>query len=41
MAAFDEQLDERDVRAILAYLRTWWQPDQREFQGEVTLEPCD
>lgn len=40
MPAFDRTLDEDDVDAILAYIRTWWEPDQREFQAEITEANC-
>jgi carbamoylphosphate synthase small subunit len=33
-------LDEEEVEAILAYIKTWWEPDQREFQDEVTEQVC-
>jgi mono/diheme cytochrome c family protein len=41
MPAFDRRLTEDDVHAILAHLRTWWEPDQRERQAEVTEQSCD
>ncbi len=40
MPAFGEQLDEADVDAILAHIKTWWEPDQRAFQAEVTEMAC-
>lgn len=40
MPAFDNTLDEDDVEAILAHIRTWWEPDQREFQAEITEANC-
>jgi mono/diheme cytochrome c family protein len=40
MPAFRNQLDEEDVMAILAHIRTWWDPDQQEFQAEVTERVC-
>lgn len=40
MPAFRGQLSEQDVRAILAYLKTWWTPQQRDFQRRVTEAQC-
>ena len=41
MPAFSDELDEADVDAILAYLKTWWEDDQREQQERVTEQVCD
>jgi mono/diheme cytochrome c family protein len=40
MPAFGDRLSEADVHAILAYIKTWWEPDQREFQAGVTDQAC-
>lgn len=40
MPAFEDELSEEEVAAILAYLKTWWTDDQREFQAEVTEAEC-
>ncbi len=40
MPAFKGALAEEDVQAILAYIKTWWVDDQREFQARVTQEAC-
>jgi len=40
MPAFGERLSEEEIEAILAYIKTWWEPDQREFQAEVTDQVC-
>jgi mono/diheme cytochrome c family protein len=40
MPAFGDRLSDDDVRAILAYLKTWWKPDQRQSQEEVTARSC-
>jgi len=40
MPAFGDQLSEEEVEAILAHIKTWWEPDQREFQAEVTDQLC-
>jgi mono/diheme cytochrome c family protein len=36
MPAFKDKLSEDDVRAILAYIKTWWTEDQRKQQQQVT-----
>ena len=41
MPAFGDRLTEDDVEAILASIQTWWEPDQRAFQAEVTEQLCD
>lgn len=41
MPAFGDELDEADARAILAYIKTWWTPGQREHQAQVTEQVCD
>lgn len=38
MPPFKETLSEADVRAILAYIKTWWTDDQRSFQATVTVQ---
>lgn len=40
MPAFRERLTEEDVAAILAYIKTWWTNDQREWQAMVTQMHC-
>lgn len=40
MPAFSDELDEADVEAILAHIKTWWEDEQREFQAEVTEQVC-
>jgi mono/diheme cytochrome c family protein len=40
MPAFEGILTADDVAAILAYLKTWWTDEQREFQAEVTQVQC-
>lgn len=39
MPSFQGKLSEEEVAAILAYLKTNWTPEQREFQEEVTRYP--
>lgn len=39
MPSFQGKLSEGEVVAILAYLKTNWTPEQREFQEEVTRYP--
>jgi mono/diheme cytochrome c family protein len=36
MQAFKDRLTEGDVKAILAYIKTWWTEEQRAWQGKVT-----
>jgi mono/diheme cytochrome c family protein len=40
MPAFRDRLTEEEVRAILAYIRTWWTEDQRQTQAMITRERC-
>jgi hypothetical protein len=40
MPAFGEQLSDEEIRLILEHIKTWWEPDQREFQAQVTDEVC-
>ena len=39
MPSFQGKLSEEEVLAILAYLKTNWTPEQREFQEAVTRDP--
>jgi mono/diheme cytochrome c family protein len=36
MPAFKATLTEEDIAAILAYIKTWWTEEQREWQAQVT-----
>lgn len=36
MPAFGGQLADGDVAAILAFIKTWWTPEQRESQEDVS-----
>ena len=36
MPAFKDKLSQEDVRAILAYIKTWWTEEQRDEQRKVT-----
>jgi mono/diheme cytochrome c family protein len=40
MPAFEGRLTEKEVRAIIAHIETWWEPDQRAHQAEVTEQMC-
>jgi S-disulfanyl-L-cysteine oxidoreductase SoxD len=40
MPAFGDQLSVEEVQAILAHIKTWWEPDQRQFQADVTEQVC-
>jgi mono/diheme cytochrome c family protein len=41
MPAFRAELSEDDVYDILAYIRTWWTPEQRRHQEQVTEQVCE
>lgn len=36
MPAFGGQLDDREIRAVIEFMRSWWGPEERAFQQEVT-----
>ncbi|MDQ4075464.1 MAG: cytochrome c [Chloroflexota bacterium] len=36
MPAFEEELTREEMEAILAYIKTFWTPEQREIQAEIT-----
>ena len=36
MPALKDKLTEEEVDAILAYIKTWWTPDQRESQADIS-----
>ncbi len=36
MPAFKDKLTEEDVKAVLAYIKTWWTEEQRSWQRKVT-----
>ena len=38
MPAFKDKLSEEDVRAVLAYIKTWWTEEQRQWQANVTAQ---
>jgi len=38
MPAFKDKLTEEDARAVLAYVKTWWTKEQREWQAKVTAQ---
>lgn len=38
MPAFGDRLSAEEVRAVLAYLKTWWGDEQREYQARMTRE---
>lgn len=40
MQAFRDTLTEGDVKAILAYIKTWWTDKQRAYQADVTRQSC-
>ncbi len=41
MPAFGDELTVEEVEAILAYIKTWWEPQQREIQADVTERFCN
>ncbi len=38
MPTFGEQLSDEEVQAILEYLKSWWGPEERAFQWQVTWQ---
>jgi mono/diheme cytochrome c family protein len=40
MPTFKEQLTAEEIEAILAYIKTWWTEEQRQFQARITRELC-
>ncbi|MBM2826170.1 MAG: Cytochrome c family protein, partial [Dehalococcoidia bacterium] len=40
MPAFKETLSDEEIDTILYYIKSWWKPEQREFQAEVTRAQC-
>lgn len=40
MPAFQGTLTEGDVMEILAYIKTWWNEEQRESQARLTQQTC-
>jgi mono/diheme cytochrome c family protein len=40
MPAFGDVLTDEDIEAILSHIKTWWEPEQRTFQAEVTEHLC-
>ncbi|MSQ33939.1 MAG: cytochrome c [Dehalococcoidia bacterium] len=38
MPAFKATLTEEDVRVVLAYIKTWWTSEQREWQAKVIAQ---
>ncbi len=41
MPAFGDQLTVEEVEAILTYIKTWWEPQQREIQADVSERFCN
>lgn len=35
MPPWGEQLNDEEIRAVLAYIKTYWGPDEREFQAAL------
>ena len=40
MPAFRGRLSAEEVEAVLAYIKTWWTPEQREHQARATRSFC-
>ena len=38
MPTFGDQLSDDEIRAILAYMKTWWGAEERGFQWQVTWQ---
>ena len=38
MPAFRGQLTPAETRAVITYLKTWWKPEQRQFQWEESRQ---
>jgi mono/diheme cytochrome c family protein len=38
MPAFGDRLSTGEIEAILEYIKTWWGPDERAFQWEVSQQ---
>lgn len=36
MPAYGEQLDEAEIEAVMAFIKTWWDDEQRRVQADVT-----
>lgn len=41
MPAFGDELTEEEIRAILAFVKTWWTEDQLASQERATDQMCD
>ena len=37
MPAFGDRLSGVEVNAVLSFIKTWWTPEQRETQADVSL----
>jgi S-disulfanyl-L-cysteine oxidoreductase SoxD len=40
MAAFKDRLTDDEIVAVLAYIKTLWTPEERQFQEQVTRTSC-
>jgi S-disulfanyl-L-cysteine oxidoreductase SoxD len=41
MPAFGDELTDEEIRLILEHIKTWWEPEQRAHQAQVTDEVCE
>jgi mono/diheme cytochrome c family protein len=40
MRGFEDELDDAEIEATLALIKSWWTPEQREQQAELTTTTC-
>lgn len=40
MPAFDDQLDDGQIAALIEHMRAWWTPEQRSQQEATTRQVC-
>jgi mono/diheme cytochrome c family protein len=40
MPGFEDQLTDDEILLVLEHIKTWWEPDQREFQEHATAQAC-
>ncbi len=41
MPAFKDKLSDEDARAAVAFIKTWWTPEQRGWQATVTAQSLE
>lgn len=40
MVAFKDKLTDEEIGSILDHIKSWWTPDQRRLQEQVTRQQC-